>query len=863
MTSPSTFVDTGAQLIEQGYLVVPIRRGEKRPAIAAWQNARLSSADLRRYGDHGVGVLCGQGEHPIVGVDVDVSHPAINAALRRWCAEHLGDTCERVGAAPRTLLVYRASSPNWTKGSSVQFMDPADPIKPSGKPNNQQVEILGLGQQFVAYHVHPDTGREYEWTDLLGGLAYTSAVDLPVITEQQVDALLAEVARLVRATPGLKTVGTAEAPAYRSTDDADDLASLVDRTGTPIDQMREMIAFLPNNDDLYDQWLRVGQALHHEYAGTVDEDAALEMWREYGAKSSKDHPNEYGYKWRSFGRHAGAPVTLRWLLKMCGTARREVEHEQRRDGLDRAKALIREQTDSLRLGSGTLVNEIRGLVQMDDPLVRNEVVAAWQAQYKSLTKANMPVAQVRALLVERPMGLIEARRTMTEFGNAERMIDRFGSGLMYVPEIESWFIWTGVYWRRAQDVEIAHMAKETIRSLPDEAKNMAEEQLPEFFEFCKLSQRAAMVANMLTLASSDPRVMVPARELDKHPHLLGVKNGVVNLQTGTLLEPNQEYRITMTAGCEYNPGARAPIFEQTLSDVFFGDTEMCEFVMRAFGYAMMGAPTEDIMFIAFGNGANGKSTIFNTIRKTFGGYARSADATSFVSDGKPGGAGGPREDLVRLRGARFVYVNEPDENGELREGMVKSVTGGDAITARGVHAKSSIEIEPTWVVFMPTNHKPIIKGNDNGIWRRMGMLPFERNFENDPTIRKDQKREEKLLAEMPGVLVLLVQAAMRYQQQGLRMPPKVTAARDAYRSQMDLLAEWLDECCELDAGAATPVSELWSSWEQFAKSRGLLNYIRSSAALGRRLDSRFPADKGTNGVRVRVGLRLKPLMDLF
>lgn len=857
------FIEAGATLIGRGYRVVPIRQGEKRPAISAWQNARLSAADLRQFYGHGVGVLCGQGDNPIVGVDIDVSHPAINAALRRWCEVHLGDTCERVGAAPRTLLVYRAASPNWTKGNSVQFVDPADPTKPSGKPNHQQVEILGLGQQFVAYHVHPDTGREYEWTDLLGGLTCVGAADLPTVTEAQIDELLAEVARLVRATPGVRTVGSAEAPAYRSMGDEDDLASLVVRTDTPLDQIRELLSFLPNEDDDYDMWLRVGQALHHEYGDTEHDHDALELWREYGAKSSKDNPKEYGYKWRSFGRHGGAPVTLRWLLKICGTARKEIEHESRRNGLDKAKALIKEQTDSLKLGSPALVSELRTLVPMDDMLVRNEIVAAWQAQYKALTKATMPVGQVRSLLVERSMSVVEARRTMTEFGNAERMIDRFGSGLMYVPEIDAWFIWTGVYWRRAQTVEIAHLAKETIRSLPDEAKDLSDENLPEFFEFCKLSQRAAMVANMLSLASSDPRVMVPAAELDKHPHLLGVKNGVVNLQTGQLLPPNPDFRITLVCGCDYNPAASAPIFEQTISDVFFGDTEMVEFVMRTFGYALMGNPTEDIMFIAFGNGANGKSTIFNTVRKVFGGYARSADASSFVSDGKQGGAGGAREDLVRLRGARFVYVNEPDENGELREGVVKGMTGGDAITARGLYAKDSVEIQPTWTVFMPTNHKPIIKGNDNGIWRRMGMLPFERNFENDPTIKKDGHRAEKLAAEMTGVLSLLVQATLRYQQHGLALPPKVLAARDTYRSQMDLLAEWLDECCEVDLTASVAMSELWRSWEEFARTRGLLTYIRSSTALGRRLDARFPTRRGSGGRRERVGLRLKSLSDLF
>lgn len=485
--------------------------------------------------------------------------------------------------------------------------------------------------------------------------------------------------------------------------------------------------------------------------------------------------------------------------------------------------------------------------------------------------ATVPVAVCRKLVAyrseERREPTVLKKRPLTEFGNAERMLDRYGDNLMYVPELEAWYIWSekpDYRWRRASDVEIEHWAKETIRGLAKEADEYhSDEDRGAFFEFCKISQQARMVRNMVTLAASEPKVCVPARELDKDPFLLGVRNGIVDLRTGALLPPDKSARITLIAGCDYDPKAEAPLFERTLREVFSGDEELTEYMLRVFGYALLGQPTEDIMVIAFGNGANGKSTITNAVRKTFGGYARAAEASSFVSDGKQGGAGGAREDLVRLRGARLVYVNEPDENGELREGAVKSMTGGDTITARGLYAKDSVEIAPTWTVIMPTNHKPIIKGSDNGIWRRMVMIPFERNFENDPTIQKDPKREEKLLGEMRGILTLLVQAALRYQRDGLTPPAQVRAARDAYRSQMDLLAEWLEESCDVGPEYQCPSASLWGSWEQFAKGRGLLRYIPSSTALGRRLDARFPAKKGAKGVRARVGLQLKSHADLF
>ena len=295
--------------------------------------------------------------------------------------------------------------------------------------------------------------------------------------------------------------------------------------------------------------------------------------------------------------------------------------------------------------------------------------------------------------------------------------------------------------------------------------------------------------------------------------------------------------------------------------MFFDDQAQVDYFMRALGYSMMGNPREEVMFIPFGNGANGKGTLLNTVRDVMGQYARSAEAASFVSDSRQNSAGGPREDLVRLRGARFVYVNEPDENGELREGSVKSMTGGDAITARGIHAPNSIEMVPTWTVWMPTNHKPIVKGSDNGIWRRLVLMPFTRDFTADPNIKQDKQLKDKLLLEKEGVLNLLVQAAMAYQRGGLEAPTVIKEASQSYRKQMDLLGEWLDECCDVAPDLSALSSDLWTSWKEFAEKRGLLTYIRSDLALGRRLESRFPARKGTGGVRCRLGIALKARFD--
>lgn len=668
---------------------------------------------------------------------------------------------------------------------------------------------------------------------------------------------------------------------------------VVDRTALdadadPISRVRAALFAIPNDGGPtspdYDQWRDLAFSVHEATGGSDEGRALFAEWSEQNPKFDAKffeqrvwayikpaekrtsgitrgtlYAQAIGWGWSDGGKidtEGFEDVPEQQIREARALAVQEGTEAlgKRRVALERLREQAESADDTIYL-KAKVGPEARKIL-LDFPELKGEVVALLKARSKDLG-APLDAKELQRLLSGPHVPTVKTERPLTEFGNAERMLDKFGDGLMYVPELDAWYLWTGVYWRKASDVEIEHCAKETVRGLVNEVEDMASDKLAEFFEFCRQSQRAIMVRNMVSLAASDPRVMVPSRELDKHSHLLGVKNGVVNLKTGELMPSDPSLRITITAGAAYNPKAKCPLFQQTILDVFNGDRDMAEYLLTAFGYALCGKPVEDKLFIAFGDGSNGKSTVFNTVRKVFGGYAKSADAVSFIADGKSGGSGGPREDLIRLMGARFVYVNEPDENGELREGTVKSMTGGDAITARGMYAKTSAEIEPTWVVFMPTNHKPIIKGTDHGIWRRLDLLPFERNFDKDPNVVKDPKREEKLEAEKEGVLALLVRYAMRYQAEGLVQPAKVRAARDSYRSNMDLLAEWLEECCDLGDGFEEPVQRLWVSWENWAKNRGLLKYVSSSLQLSRRLDSRFAAKKGGKGLRLRLGIRLK------
>lgn len=851
----SDFQNHGRALLGNGFLIIPIKPGHKRPALDNWQTARLGAADLTRYPAHGVGVLCGQGAQPVAAIDVDTMDGALAARFVAWCQEHLGATCERVGNAPKILLAYRAESEGWGKATGAWFEDLGGA--------RHRLEVLGKGQQFVAYHIHPDTGEPYEWVDLFGGLDAMRAGDLPIITEAQVEEALqvfeamAEEAGLVRVS-GSKT----KAGGMTSAPSDDPLMAYEPPVGIDLSEARRLVAYVDNED--YDTWLKVGMSLHHEFDGSV---AALDLWDEWSSTAANYASREdLEKRWDSFGRSGRNPTTARWLLKVGNQGKRDAVKAEKRTALDDAKAQILACEDSI-----DLVNEVArqaGEAAGTDLALRAELAGLIRARFKELTDTSLPVADVRAAMAggRKVVAFNKQRRQMTEFGNAERMLDHYGDGLMYVPEIDGWFMWTGIYWRRAAGVELEHLAKETIRALPDEAKTIESDgERAEFFKFCAISQRAVMVRNMVSLAQSDPRVVVGMTDLDKLTHLLGVGNGVVDLHTGKLLPPDQAYRVTTITAVDYDPEARAPLFERTVADVFFGDADMIGFFQRLVGYSLLGKPDEDVLAIPYGSGSNGKSTVLGAIRDALGEHAKMASADTFLSSGAAGGnAGAAREDVLRLRGARFVYVSEPDEGSELREGLIKSMTGGEPLPARGLYSKTTVEVAPTWVAFMPTNHRPIVKGDDHAIWRRLLPVPFTRNFDQDLTLTKDPDRAEKLAAEAAGILAWCVRGARAYQKDGLQPPAAVRKARDDYKSDMDLLGEWLDECCEVGPNHVESNARLWASWEAFAKARGELRFIASAKSLGRRLQSKgFEVVRDTAGLRGRglVGLRVRQVGD--
>jgi putative DNA primase/helicase len=257
-----------------------------------------------------------------------------------------------------------------------------------------------------------------------------------------------------------------------------------------------------------------------------------------------------------------------------------------------------------------------------------------------------------------------------------------------------------------------------------------------------------------------------------------------------------------------------------------------------------------VLFMVLGPGATGKSTFLEAIKAVLGGYARTADFETFL---KRRDAGGPRNDIARLAGARLVVSIEVDEGKRLAEGLVKMITGGDKVSARFLY-QESFEFDPTFKLWLAANHAPIVRDDDDALWRRILRVPFDHvvpKAERDPTVKARLKNPA---TAGPAILAWLVRGCLAWQREGLGVPPAVESATAAYREEMDLIADFLADRCEVDSGATVRAEELQRTYQEWARAVGshALGAKRFAAALE---NHGFEPQRDKRG-RFWVGLRI-------
>ncbi len=301
------------------------------------------------------------------------------------------------------------------------------------------------------------------------------------------------------------------------------------------------------------------------------------------------------------------------------------------------------------------------------------------------------------------------------------------------------------------------------------------------------SEFAPRLKAMIELAKSEPRIPLLPRQLDANPWLLNCLNGTLDLHTGTLRQHRREDLLTKLCPVEYDANAPCPQWMAFLSDVMSRNQALIDYLQRAVGYSLTGNVAEQCLFFLYGTGQNGKSTFLGTIQAMLGDYAMQAIAELLMvraNEQHP-------TERADLFGIRFVATIEVESGKRLAEALVKQLTGGDRMRARRMR-EDFWEFEPTHKIWLAANHKPVIRGQDYAIWRRIRLIPFTVKI---PDEKKDATLPDKLKAERPGILAWAVQGCLAWQRNGLAEPDEVTQAVHEYRAEMDVIGQFLRECC--------------------------------------------------------------------
>lgn len=404
--------------------------------------------------------------------------------------------------------------------------------------------------------------------------------------------------------------------------------------------------------------------------------------------------------------------------------------------------------------------------------------------------------------------LAEQAEHLTDLGNARRLVRLYGLDLKYCYDWARWLFWDGKRWQEDDTEEIARRAKRTVATIYAEAAEATDEKIRDAIAtHAKRSESQRSISAMISLAQSELSIPVLAHQLDLDPFLINVENGVLNLSDGKIRLPKREDLLTKLAQAKCVPKAECPEWLAFLNRIMSNNQSLISFLQRAVGYTLSGDTSERVLFLLHGVGANGKTSFLETIAGLLGDYAmRTPTETLLIKR-----TGAIPNDVARLRGARFVYASETEEGKRLAEALVKDMTGGDKISARFLRAEW-FEFLPEFKLWLGTNHKPQVRGTDNAIWDRIRLIPFAVII---PEAERVPRREllARFRQEFPGILRWAIEGCLEWQRKGLGTPEEVKAATEAYRSEMDVLALFLEQCCVKLPSAKTSAKELYLAYK--------------------------------------------------
>jgi putative DNA primase/helicase len=405
------------------------------------------------------------------------------------------------------------------------------------------------------------------------------------------------------------------------------------------------------------------------------------------------------------------------------------------------------------------------------------------------------------------------RFPLTDTGLAERFALQHGEAVRYCHLWGKYLCWDGTRWKIDDQGAVDQLAKQTARSILREAADEpGDDRRKALTKFAAAAESVSKRDAMLKLARSEPPIPITPETLDRDPWIFNCPNGKIDLRTGHRYDHRREDYISKVCPVEYHPAAVCPQWLAALDKIFANDSEVIGYLQRFTGYSLTGDVSEQVLNIWHGVGANGKSTVANTIMEMLGSdYAMKAAADLLLAkwDNDHPTA------LTDLHGKRFVACIETDDGRRLAESLVKELTGGDPIRARRMR-EDFWEFMPTHKVVLACNHRPTVRGTDHAIWRRLKLVPFNVVI---PPHERDKSLPAKLRAELPGILAWAVCGCLDWQRHGLGEPRAVIEATADYQSAEDTLRNFMQECCAIGPDNRVKAADLLDAYREWSGER--------------------------------------------
>ena len=492
-------------------------------------------------------------------------------------------------------------------------------------------------------------------------------------------------------------------------------------------------------------------------------------------------------------RKVGTQFTAKKKVASSETPRQKVKEGGRNNHLASLAGALRRKGVSEEGIIATLRAE--NAQQLDPPLDDETVVAI----AKSITRYQPEAEQDDFKL--------------TDAGNADRFVKMFGKDIRYSNTHKKWYIWNGRYWQQDEGTIITY-AIACVRNIMNEANLLPDgDRRRELIKHSLRSESAGRLRAIVDIASNYTELKITTEQMDANPWLLNCQNGTIDLRTGKLQDFRREDYITKMCKAKYDPDCATPLWDSLLDKVTNGSAEVRKYIQRALGYALTGDTSEQALFILYGTGSNGKSTLLNVFAELLDGYAQSAKSDSFMEKKNES----VNNDIARLNGARFVTAIEMQEGKRLSEELIKSMTGGDKLVTRFLYGEF-FEYIPQFKVFLAVNHKPNIRDTTNSIWRRIKLIPFTNVFTER---ERDKQFSQKILRkELPGILAWAVQGCMMWLHSGLSAPDEITQATTAYKAEMDSFSHFFDECCVIREGGRVTNKMLRAKYDEWCTENG-------------------------------------------